>query len=41
MRQQNLVLDPARGEDVQAVVQRLYQMPQAVIERARMYIPPS
>jgi tripartite-type tricarboxylate transporter receptor subunit TctC len=41
MRQQNLVLDPARGEDVQAIVQRLYQMPQAVIERARMYIPPS
>jgi tripartite-type tricarboxylate transporter receptor subunit TctC len=41
MKQQNLVLDPARGEDVQAVVQRLYQMPQAVIERARMYVPPS
>jgi tripartite-type tricarboxylate transporter receptor subunit TctC len=41
MKQQNLVLDPARGEDVQAIVQRLYQMPQAVIERARMYIPPS
>jgi tripartite-type tricarboxylate transporter receptor subunit TctC len=41
MKQQNLVLDPAKGEDVQAIVQRLYQMPQAVIERARMYIPPS
>ncbi len=41
MKQQNLVLDPARGEDVQAIVGRLYQMPQAVIERARMYIPPS
>jgi hypothetical protein len=41
MKQQNLVLDPARGEDVQAIVQRLYQMPAAVIERARMYIPPS
>jgi len=39
MKQQNLVLDPARGEDVQAIVQRLYQMPAAVIERARMYIP--
>jgi tripartite-type tricarboxylate transporter receptor subunit TctC len=41
MKQQNLVLDPARGEDVQAIVQQLYQMPQAVIERARIYIPPS
>jgi tripartite-type tricarboxylate transporter receptor subunit TctC len=41
MKQQNLVLDPAPGEAVQAIVQRLYQMPQAVIERARMYIPPS
>ena len=41
MKQQNLVLDPAKGEDVQAIVGRLYQMPQAVIERARMYIPPS
>src|ERR1700722_19426229 len=41
MNQQNLVLDPAPGEAVQAIVQRLYQMPQAVIERARMYIPPS
>jgi tripartite-type tricarboxylate transporter receptor subunit TctC len=39
MKQQSLVLDPARGEDVQAIVQRLYQMPTAVIERARMYIP--
>jgi tripartite-type tricarboxylate transporter receptor subunit TctC len=41
MKQQNLVLDPAKGEDVQAIVGRLYQLPQAVIERARMYIPPS
>jgi tripartite-type tricarboxylate transporter receptor subunit TctC len=41
MKQQSLVLDPARGEDVQAIVQRLYQMPAAVIERARTYIPPS
>jgi tripartite-type tricarboxylate transporter receptor subunit TctC len=39
MKQQNLVLDPARGEDVQAIVQRLYQMPPAVIERARQYLP--
>jgi tripartite-type tricarboxylate transporter receptor subunit TctC len=41
MKQQNLVLDPARGEDVQAIVQRLYQMPPSVIERARQYLPPS
>jgi tripartite-type tricarboxylate transporter receptor subunit TctC len=41
MQQQNLVLDPARGEAVQAIVERLYRMPQSVIERARMYIPPS
>jgi tripartite-type tricarboxylate transporter receptor subunit TctC len=41
MQQQSLVLDPATGEDVQAIVERLYQMPQAVIERARAYIPPS
>jgi tripartite-type tricarboxylate transporter receptor subunit TctC len=41
MQQQNLVLDPATGEAVQAIVQRLYAMPQAVIERARAYIPPS
>ncbi len=41
MKQQTLVLDPATGEDVQAIVQRLYQMPQSVIERARQYLPPS
>ena len=41
MKQQNLVLDPATGEDLQAIVRRLYQMPQAVIERARRYLPPS
>ena len=41
MKQQNLALDPASGEAVQAIVQRLYQMPQGVIERARLYIPPS
>jgi tripartite-type tricarboxylate transporter receptor subunit TctC len=41
MKQQSLVLDPATGEDLQAIVQRLYQMPQAVIERARTYLPPS
>jgi len=26
---------------VQAIVERLYQMPKSVIERARAYIPPS
>jgi tripartite-type tricarboxylate transporter receptor subunit TctC len=41
MKQQSLVLDPATGEDVQAIVQRLYQMPASVIERARQYLPPS
>jgi tripartite-type tricarboxylate transporter receptor subunit TctC len=41
MQQQNLVLDPAPGEAVQGIVERLYRMPQSVIERARMYIPPS
>ncbi len=41
MQQQTLVLDPAMGEDVQAIVEHLYQMPQAVIDRARAYIPPS
>ena len=41
MKQQNLVLDPAPGEAMQAIVQRLYQMPKPVIERARKYLPPS
>ena len=41
MQQQNLVLDPAPGEAVQAIVERLYRMPQSAIERARAYIPPS
>ena len=41
MKQQNLVLDPASGESLQAIVQRLYQMPPTVIERARAYLPPS
>ena len=41
MKQQNLVLDPASGEKLQAIVQRLYQMPPSVIERARKYLPPS
>jgi tripartite-type tricarboxylate transporter receptor subunit TctC len=41
MKQQNLVLDPASGEIVQAIVRRLYQMPAGVVERARAYLPPS
>jgi tripartite-type tricarboxylate transporter receptor subunit TctC len=41
MRAQNLVLDPATGEEVQTIVERLYQMSRSVIERARAYIPPS
>jgi hypothetical protein len=41
MREQSLVLDPATGEDVQAIVERLYRMPASVIERARGYLPPS
>ena len=41
MKQQNLVVDPATGEAMQAIVQRLYQMPPSVIERARKYLPAS
>jgi hypothetical protein len=41
MQQQNLVLDPAPGEALQTIVERLYRMPPAVVERARAYIPPS
>ena len=41
MKQQNLALEPGHREAVQAIVQRLYQMPQSVIERARLYILPS
>jgi tripartite-type tricarboxylate transporter receptor subunit TctC len=41
MQQQNLVLDPANGEAVQAIVERLYRMPPAVIARARTLLPPS
>ena len=39
MKQQNLVLDPAKGEDLQAIVERMYHMPPAVVERARGLIP--
>jgi tripartite-type tricarboxylate transporter receptor subunit TctC len=39
MKQQNLVLDPATGEDLQAIVERMYRMPAPVVERARGLIP--
>jgi tripartite-type tricarboxylate transporter receptor subunit TctC len=39
MRQQNLVLDPASGEALQAIVERTYRMPPTVVERARALIP--
>jgi tripartite-type tricarboxylate transporter receptor subunit TctC len=38
-RQQSLVLDPASGGHLQAVVQRMYEMPAPVIEKARGLIP--
>ena len=41
MSQQNLVLDPATGEGVQAIVDRLYRIPASVVERARGLLPPS
>src|SRR5262249_33804344 len=39
MRQQNLVLEPATGEALQAIVAHMYGMPPAVIERARALTP--
>ena len=39
MKQQNLVLDPAPGEDVEAIVGRMYRLPAPVVERARQLIP--
>jgi tripartite-type tricarboxylate transporter receptor subunit TctC len=41
MKQQSLVLDPAKGEELQAIVERTYRMPPLVVERARVLIPPS
>lgn len=41
MHQQDLALDPASGEAVQAIVERLYSMPAAVVARARAIVPPS
>ena len=39
MKQQNLVLDPASGKAVHAIVARMYAMPAPVVERARKLIP--
>ena len=39
MRQQSLSLDPMSGEDLQHIVQRMYAMPEAVVEKARSLIP--
>jgi tripartite-type tricarboxylate transporter receptor subunit TctC len=39
MKQQNLVLEPARGEDLQAIVAGMYATPAAAIQRARTLIP--
>jgi hypothetical protein len=39
-----LDIDPTSGEDLQALIARLYQLPPAVIERARqalVYKPPA
>jgi tripartite-type tricarboxylate transporter receptor subunit TctC len=39
LNQQSLAHDPARGEDLQAIVGRMYGMPAPVIEKARGLIP--
>ncbi len=39
LRQQNLVLDPAPGAAVQAIVERMYRMSPAVVEQARGLMP--
>jgi tripartite-type tricarboxylate transporter receptor subunit TctC len=39
MRQQSLSLDPMSGEGLQVIVQRMYAMPEAVVERSRSLIP--
>jgi tripartite-type tricarboxylate transporter receptor subunit TctC len=36
---QNLAHDPARGEELQAIVARMYGMPAPVVEKARSLIP--
>jgi tripartite-type tricarboxylate transporter receptor subunit TctC len=39
LNQQSLAHDPARGEDLQAIVAQMYGMPAPVIEKARSLIP--
>jgi tripartite-type tricarboxylate transporter receptor subunit TctC len=39
LNQQNLAHDPARGEDLQAIVERMYRMPAPVVDKARSLIP--
>jgi tripartite-type tricarboxylate transporter receptor subunit TctC len=39
LNQQSLAHDPARGEDLQAIVGQMYGMPAPVIEKARSLIP--
>jgi tripartite-type tricarboxylate transporter receptor subunit TctC len=39
LNQQSLAYDPARGEDLQAIVGRMYGMRAPVIEKARSLIP--
>jgi len=41
LKRQSLDLDPIRGEDIEAIVARLYAQPTSVIERAREMLPPS
>ncbi len=41
LKRQNLDLDPIRGEDIAAIVARLYAQPASVVERAREMLPPS
>jgi tripartite-type tricarboxylate transporter receptor subunit TctC len=41
LKNQNLALDPLTGEEVEAIVKRIYAMPAATIERAREIVPPS
>jgi tripartite-type tricarboxylate transporter receptor subunit TctC len=39
LKQQNLAYDPATGEELQAIVGRMYHMPAPIVERARSLIP--
>ena len=39
LNQQTLAHDPARGEDLQAIVANMYRMPARVVDRARGLLP--